>query len=576
MAKPVGLNKRGDRYYLRIIIGDELAPLYGGKARVNLALGTSDKREAHIRGHALRAQWEADFADKRRSLNPEPLPSVTPDMAATLAARVRHRVLSEDDSFRSVPLLLGNLRHYRTAAKQQQANPLAIIDWAPPEPRSDDLSGATADELLALADTNAMADGEAAVSMAGRNLAAMLPLVKAEALALGLTFDPSAPGARDALLACLMAYRKAWREVTQRDAGEVIETPPKPAAVAPPPAKPKTLRDVFERWKVSGGTPKGVSNLEAVGRALRKFEDKYPGIALDAITRDMGDEYRTWISSQFKATQSASDSLGRVKVLMNYAAETLQWIPRNAWRGISIKVTPTHKRRPWREDELTALFAVPLFTRYELPSDPKAGGDGAYWIPLLGIYTGARSGELCQLRTDDVVSVEGVACIRIAEEAEGQTVKSAAGHRLVPVHSELIRLGFLGYVAAMREANEEKLWPRIVLRPGRLSERFGRWFGTLKASAGLPRIGYPDFHCFRHTVRPLMRRAGVDPTTRDRVTVHATRGSIGTTVYEHWDVTDTKPAVEAIRYPFLSLPLVSPHAPAGGPGGVPEGGPAGA
>ncbi|QTD44212.1 site-specific integrase [Ottowia testudinis] len=569
MAKPVGLNKRGNRYYLRVIIPDDLSGLYGGKAGVNPALGTADRAEAHIRGHALRARWEAEFAAKRRTLSPDPLPSVTPELAATLAARIRHRVLLDDDRLRSDPLLRADLRHYRAAAKTRQANPLAIIEWAPPDAPedADGLSGATADELTAMADTNAAIDGDAAVNMAARNLAAVMPLVKAEALALGLSFDVAAPGARDALLACLGAYRKAWHEVTQRDAGSVVDTPPMPvAARAPAPASVKTLRDVYERWKVSGDTPKGADNLASVDRALRKFEGQHPNLSLNAITRDMGDQYRSWIRTQFNTPKTARDSLDRVKSLMNYAAETLQWTDRNAWRGLSIKATTTNKRRPWREDELTALFAAPVFTRYELPEDAKAGRDGAYWVPLLGIFTGARPGELCQLRVADVLEVEGVPCIRITDDGEGQadkSVKTAAGHRMVPLNSELIRLGFLGYVAAMRAAGHDGLWPQMMIRADRKSDYFGRWFGTLKASVGLPKAGYPDFYCFRHTVRPLMRRAGFSEETQDRVTGHESRGSVGTVVYGHWGVADLRPAVEAIRFPFLSLPVVSPHAGAG-------------
>lgn len=441
MAKPVGLNKRGNRYYLRVVIPDDLAALYGGRAAVNPALGTSDRADAHIRGHALRAQWEAEFAAKRRSLSPDPLPSVTPELVATLAARIRHRVLSDDDRFRSDPLLRADLRHYRAAAKARQANPLAIIGLAPPDvPQDDDgLSGATADELLAMADTNASIDGDAAVSMASRNLAAVLPLVKAEALALGLSFDVAAPGARDALLACLGAYRKAWHEVTQRDTGEVVDTPPMPAAVpSPAPASVKTLRDVYERWKVSGDTPKGADNLASVDRALRKFESQHPQLPLNAITRDMGDQYRTWIRTEFATPKTARDSLDRIKTLMNYAADTLRWIDRNEWRGLSIKATTTNKRRPWREDELKALFGSPVFTRYDLPRDAKAGHDGAYWVPLLGLYTGARPGELCQLRVADVLDVEGMpmrafglVCSDPDLDGPGKMDRSIAGRSII-------------------------------------------------------------------------------------------------------------------------------------------------
>jgi len=40
----------------------------------------------------------------------------------------------------------------------------------------------------------------------------------------------------------------------------------------------------------------------------------------------------------------------------------------------------------------------------------------------------------------------------ITDEGEGQSVKTEAGIRRVPIHSELIRLGFLDYVRKTKES----------------------------------------------------------------------------------------------------------------------------
>jgi integrase len=61
-------------------------------------------------------------------------------------------------------------------------------------------------------------------------------------------------------------------------------------------------------------------------------------------------------------------------------------------------------------------------------------------------------------------------------------------------------------------------------------------------------------HYFRHTVRPLMRRAGFSSPVQDKITGHETRGSIGDVVYDHVMMEELQPAVEAIKYPFLALP----------------------
>lgn len=70
-------------------------------------------------------------------------------------------------------------------------------------------------------------------------------------------------------------------------------------------------------------------------------------------------------------------------------------------------------------------------------------------MPLLGLFTGARLGELCQLRTVDVQMVGGLPALVLTDDGEDQSIKSEAGHRTVPIHSELLRLGFLEYVETM-------------------------------------------------------------------------------------------------------------------------------
>lgn len=560
MAQIEGLNLRGSRYCVRIIIPDDLRHIYG-KARVNPALGTSDRREATLLGTLKRAEWLADFEAKRRALKPAQLTAVGPELASLLAARVRASILADDDRVRSDLPLLAEMVHIRRELDRRNANGLIIPQWDLPEPRIDDLSGATEDERQELEGLNAYLDGNAAIALAGRNLAAVLPLVQAEAAKLGVSFDAKTPGAREALLICLRAYRTAHKEMTLRDIGEVVETPVVHAIVPPAASAPtdasKTLRDVYDRWKLSGATTRSKDSIAAYGRAVSQFEGQHPDTALKAINGDLGDLYRAWLMANCNTPKTARDRLTAIKSLLKYAAEKLEWIPKHPWRGLDIKAPTTNKRRPWTDDELRALFMAPLHTRYALPDASLGGRDAAYWIPLLGLYTGARLGELCQLRTVDIQTIEGIPVLVLTDDGEDQNIKSDAGHRSVPIHSELLRLGFLGYVEAIRAAGADSLWPSMKMRAGKPSDYFGRWFRVYRKSLGIDGAR-PDFHCFRHTLRPLMRRAGFSEETQDKVTGHKAKGSVGTVVYGHWTLKEIHEAVESIRYPVLSLPVVAP------------------
>lgn len=108
----------------------------------------------------------------------------------------------------------------------------------------------------------------------------------------------------------------------------------------------------------------------------------------------------------------------------------------------------------------------------------------------------------------------------LTDPGTGQQVKTSASVRSIPIHPELARLGFLEYAEAMQEAREASLWPHPKLRKGRPRGLSFGLVGDFRKAAGLTEQ-YPDFHCFRHTVRTLMSRAGVDYKVQD--CIQATR-----------------------------------------------------
>lgn len=184
------------------------------------SLGTSDRREATLQATLKRAHWLATFETKRRELSPATVDAVTPELAQHLADRIRARVLSGDDDTRQDSALLADL----ASAKAPPPSTLSIPVKAPQEaatasPKRDPLEGITEAEAAALTALNAFIDQRAAQAHTRRNLAIVLPLVQREAKSLGITFDLDTPGVLEALPVCLAAYRKAWQELTARDAG---------------------------------------------------------------------------------------------------------------------------------------------------------------------------------------------------------------------------------------------------------------------------------------------------------------------------------------------------------------------
>lgn len=479
---------RTNIYWWRIRVPKDLKHLYPGKVYAHrCSLGTPVLADANRKGAKLYAEWLETF-DKQRKGSTR-VEALTPEHGKAIGHEAL-KVLLADEKTRLDPL----------------------------------------DRKLMLRPLQAMG----VAGMAGF------------AQELGITFDAETPGAQEAF-----AHYMATVEGPMR--AKLAEVP---AAAPARPKKATSLRDVWVRWVASDPTRTEDSN-RACERALELFEQQHREAAKDVttITRSMGDEFKAWLQQPERGTASktARDRFNWIKSLLKYAWQELELIPKQPWQGQEVKSRTETKRGTWSTEDVRKFFGrLALFTDYELPRNRwKAGGAAAYWVPLLGLFTGARLGELCQLRVADVVQVDGCWCISINEDGEGSRVKSEAGIRSVPLHSELIRLGLLDYVEATRKAGHERLWPDLKFRKDKPSGYFSAWFGEVRTAEDVP-----DFHSLRHTVRSQLARAKVPATTQDRITGHETQGSTGSRVYTHVSMPELVEAVEAVRYEGLELPRV--------------------
>ncbi len=150
--------------------------------------------------------------------------------------------------------------------------------------------------------------------------------------------------------------------------------------------------------------------------------------------------------------------------------------------------------------------------------------------------------------------VDGVPVLRITDEGEGQGVKTDAGRRTVPVHPELVRLGFLDFASAIREAGSVQLFPALPLHKAKAGQYFSEWFASTRTLADGTKL--PDFHSLRHTVRSKLASAGIAEPLIDTLIGHEVKGSTGAKTYTMRTTEDLQRAMSAVSYAGLSLPRV--------------------
>jgi integrase len=566
---------------------------FPGYWAVRCSLKTADLRQANAKAIGLHAEWIARFDQFKRADNPVHA-DLTPALLAVIAAEIRRWILQADENMRAIPAgpnaLLARERRIRAKAIQDARVGLDSLmipartaddePFAATEPTDPD-EGLTEAQREVVARFNTERAAEAAIDLAAMRLKTIRPWAESVTKELGITVDWSSEAGRAGLLECLKAHRNASAELLRRDAGDVIDTPTaqdgrqwtqEPARVHVKKeavlGEGMRMADALKAWMGLG-----VRVSKTVGtftNHVRRFEEMMGDPLLTTLQRPDGVRFRDslteWAVISHTTAVSADNILSSIKALGN-VAKNKGWFTTNPFEGL--KVTEGGKesegREPWTPDDLSRLFDSPLFTRYELPAgsaiEAKAGLDAAYWVPLLALYTGARPGEICQLWTDDISELPSGLVVEIRKNTErGQRLKNPSSWRALPIHSELMRLGFGDYwrtIIAQHEAIGP-LFPAL-RRGGKngAAGQFGQWFGEFKKDRGFA-TPTKTLHSFRHTVETELAFAEVSPTLVDAITGHEAQGvgrkTYGATIRRQAE--RLRPHVERLRYPDLVLQRV--------------------
>lgn len=85
---------------------------------------------------------------------------------------------------------------------------------------------------------------------------------------------------------------------------------------------------------------------------------------------------------------------------MQFAVDN-DYVASNPLVGLKVpRIVPKVKRRAFRPDELSKPLEHPVYAKGERTK--RNAGEALYWLPMLSLYSGARLGELAQMRHEDV------------------------------------------------------------------------------------------------------------------------------------------------------------------------------
>jgi integrase len=232
------------------------------------------------------------------------------------------------------------------------------------------------------------------------------------------------------------------------------------------------------------------------------------------------------------STANLNKAIRRVAAFWTWSEAHFDGVRPSLFKGLSIReaVSVRDQRDPFSRAQLYTLFSSPLYVGCRSvrlcaePGDYSMRNTARYWLPLLGLYTGARLNELCQLTPANVREENGIAYLEITDDAEGQRIKSASGKRRIPIHQRLIEFGFLKFATNRQSDKSAQLFPELQMdASGYLSGEFSKFFGRYleKIDAKTPKT---SFHSFRHNFEDACRNGGVVPHVMNALQGHSEQG----------------------------------------------------
>ncbi|MDF7826574.1 phage integrase SAM-like domain-containing protein [Pontiellaceae bacterium B12227] len=238
------------------------------------------------------------------------------------------------------------------------------------------------------------------------------------------------------------------------------------------------------------------------------------------------------------STTTVNNHLSRLRSVFNYAVRHGYILTSPT---VDLELTPDkspdEERTAYTKDQLQRMING-------LSEHAVRGGDlrhMRFWVPLIALYSGARLNEICQMCIGDVVEIDGILCFDINErnkEITHKNVKNKSSRRRIPIHPDLIELGFLRFVAkrkrAFRKHRHEfvNLWPAASYQEKKgWRRKISHWFNEVFRTEFLTPKELADhragrksycFHSLRHVfISQCQSQARMNARIEMRISGHA-------------------------------------------------------
>ncbi|OBQ75595.1 integrase [Mesorhizobium loti] len=352
---------------------------------------------------------------------------------------------------------------------------------------------------------------------------------------------------------CISEY-EALSRVAERDEGDFTGKPTHPLI-----AETKPIDDELPPVPLKGLLADYIKSRKAVGKgreAERRWTPVFANLAQfighnDArrLTKQNLLEWRDARLTTLSAKTVADVDLASVRTVLSWAVNNDR-LESNVAERVRQDAPKKHlsREKGFTLPEATAILRkardyVPAKTDNARTTEASQTTAAKRWSPLLCAFTGARIAEITQLRKQDFRKEGETYVMRITPEAG--TVK-AGGYRDVPLHLQLVEMGFADFVDAAQEGPLFHTNRKDGISAARtVAGRVSQWLQSLEV---IPEGVSPN-HGWRHRFKTVGRELGISGRTLDAIQGHAVR-----TAGDHYgDVTIAAKKAALDKFPHYDL-----------------------
>jgi integrase len=264
----------------------------------------------------------------------------------------------------------------------------------------------------------------------------------------------------------------------------------------------KTIQDFSSSIDVAlqyfGSETQASAINREMARAFMLFLTKLPvRFALSKKTRGRPIQEVVEIAEQLNLERCSIPTVNKrldvLRAVFRYGLEEDK-VAKNPFVNLRIKEAKKakSKRQPMAEHDLSKLF------------NGLQRGSEDFWVTMIALYQGARQNEILQLRCEDIFKERGTWVISFHDRFENNSLKTESSVRVVPIHSQLIKLGLLNWLASID--TDKRLFPSATLGIyGNYSQTYSKHINAVFRGLRVTQ----HFHSLRHSFRDACREAEV-------------------------------------------------------------------